>query len=571
MTDITSIRVSSWDRWIDPRSIPAADESVTERCSHELLQEALEGLDADLRAEIGSMKVTSAQVNRTGRFEVPPPRFMALPPGVTMDVPPITDLPPFCDVRVGIRTPGGQEQEAMIWVPLGWNSRFLGCTAGGDFTLTLGDQAQRHVQPPFALRNGFATATIDGTRVDTSAQEVIRADGTIDAELIANLAHRSLHAMTIIAKAIVGALHGRAPRFSYLVGDSVNGRQAMASAQFHPGDYDGIWSEDPAINWTRVIPAGLWPATVMHELDNVLPEEKLEAFRSAVLEACDGADGVEDGFLGAFEPIDLDPHKVVGTATPAGEITQLDAEVMELIWAGPRRVTGERLWFGPRPGTRSWGSHVAMGFPVGLCVTTDVDSQLVPAPFGLSPLMQRWVTRDPEANGIGLTFAEYESLFDQGCAEFAEIATDNPDLTAFRDAGGKLLLSHAGDDEVIPFQGSVNYYRRVIKAIGGLEETRAFARLFVTDGDMHNFCYGLGPGLTLARGMAALMTWVENGQAPETIIAESWSPQDRTLTATRPAYAYPGSTSYNGDGDPADARNYHQVPASEHVLRNFDL
>ena len=68
------------------------------------------------------------------------------------------------------------------------------------------------------------------------------------------------------------------------------------------------------------------------------------------------------------------------------------------------------------------------------------------------------------------------------------MATDNPDLSGFRDAGGKLLSWHGISDEIIPYGNSVTYRKSVEKVMGGNENVNSFYRLFLAPGVKH--CYG---------------------------------------------------------------------------------
>ena len=50
--------------------------------------------------------------------------------------------------------------------------------------------------------------------------------------------------------------------------------------------------------------------------------------------------------------------------------------------------------------------------------------------------------------------------------------TDNPDLTAFRDRGGKAIVWHGWADQLITAEGTLDYYTRVQQQMGGAEEDR---------------------------------------------------------------------------------------------------
>ena len=140
--------------------------------------------------------------------------------------------------------------------------------------------------------------------------------------------------------------------------------------------------------------------------------------------------------------------------------------------------------------------------------------------------------------------------------DFSELDTSDPDLSGLRESGGKLLLSHAMDDEVIPASGTLHYYRRVLEKMGGLEATSPFARLFMSPGEGHSHVTAAGPGLTRANGMVALMNWVEKGIAPDSIRTERYELSTGERTMTRMVCAYPNVAQFRGSGDRRDAENF---------------
>ena len=123
-----------------------------------------------------------------------------------------------------------------------------------------------------------------------------------------------------------------------------------------------------------------------------------------------------------------------------------------------------------------------------------------------------------------------------------------------------MLITQAVNDQVVQFGTVVDYYRRVVDACGGEERTRAFARLFCSDGDIHGTIASPGPGLTTASAMTALMAWVEQNEALEEIIAERIDVTTGEVIATRPVYPHPTATRYSGSGDPALASSYVRSP-----------
>lgn len=536
-------------QWVSFDAEPVDIAAITARCTPELLTRAI--------GHLGELDVVSASVNTSGQYTVPPPPFqlpMPLPNPLI-----VGDLPPFCEVIVNARGSGNHVATITVWVPLNWNERFLATLGGGNRTDSFSGQPEfiRSLTMPTALRNGFATATTDGAnksnRFDWGVNPETR---KFELELTENWIHRSTHEMTLIAKAVTEAIHGRAPKYSYAAGCSGGGRQALVEAQRYPDDYDGIWSSDPAINWTRFIPASLWPALVMKEIA-VLPVAKLRAFREAAIAACDGIDGLCDGIVGGFDACDFDARRIVGQATEAGEITERDAEAMNLIWEGPRTRDGRFFWHGLGAGNESWGDNTLLQ---GTCMVREIDGIFRPEPWDLAiAYIRGWLVKDLGWDWKTLTFDSFEQLCDQSVQQMAIAASDDSDLSGLRDSGGKVMITHGAWDFVIPHMGSVDYYRRVIEAIGSEEETRTFVRLFISEGDGHGVCRNPGPGVTIADAMATLMKWVEHGEAPDEVLGRTLDPATQETLATRPVYAYPYVPHYRGVGDAKEAESFRPV------------
>jgi hypothetical protein len=146
--------------------------------------------------------------------------------------------------------------------------------------------------------------------------------------------------------------------------------------------------------------------------------------------------------------------------------------------------------------------------------------------------------------------------------EFAAVASDDPDLRPFRASGGKIIITHGSDDQVVSHMGTVDYYRRVIDMIGSEGDTREFARMFISEGDAHSMCRPDGPGPTISGAMAALMNWVEKEQAPDELLGQGLT-RTGELKMTRPIYAYPMAPTYRGAGDPNDAASFRPVHFSK--------
>jgi len=161
--------------------------------------------------------------------------------------------------------------------------------------------------------------------------------------------------------------------------------------------------------------------------------------------------------------------------------------------------------------------------------------------------------QDPTWDWQTMTHERYLLLFQQSVLQYqAVIATDDPDLSAFRDAGGKVVFWHGAADPLIFFRGSVDYYQRLEEAMGGPGPTHRFARFFVAPGVGH--CGG-GQGAAPTDVLDAVVRWVEQGRAPSQLAGQR-TDSAGTVLLTRPVCQYPQAARYKGHGSTTDAKNF---------------
>lgn len=127
-------------------------------------------------------------------------------------------------------------------------------------------------------------------------------------------------------------------------------------------------------------------------------------------------------------------------------------------------------------------------------------------------------------------------------------ATD-PDLTRFRDAGGKMITYHGWSDTALNPMMAVNYYEDVLATTPGAAD---FYRLFMVPGMFH--CAG-GRGINRVDAFPDLVAWVETGAAPDRLVGERVD-RDGEVLMTRPVCPYPEVARHTGAGDAADAASF---------------
>jgi hypothetical protein len=378
--------------------------------------------------------------------------------------------------------------------------------------------------------------------------------------------YRSTHVTAVAAKVLVEAYYGKAPEYSYFKGCSTGGRQAMVQAQRFPWDFDGIIAGAPVLN---EIGDGLlhlvWSGRANLDEDGqpILSPTKLPHIRNAVLAACDANDGVEDGVLQdprtcTWQPKDMQcSGSVTDTCLTADEIG-----VVERIYAGAHNSKGERIF----PGGMSKGSEYEW---TPAFVAADGANPLVLNPNGMIGQFSRYLAFWEDGNGPGsdpLTF-DWDRDPPRLAMTEALYNAQNPDLRKFRDAGNKLVLYHGWDDLEIPPGLSVDYYETAAKTMGGYEATQEFFRLFMIPSVAH--CRR-GAGADAFDTISAIEAWVETGKAPDELTtyhlkkpqAYNGLPRIRFPISndefdwSRPAYPYPASATWSGEGDWKEAESW---------------
>lgn len=404
---------------------------------------------------------------------------------------------------------------AWVWLPLdNWNGRSIVVGGGGlsaGHELALIDPVLRG----FAAGATDAGLTLNNTIDAASGEWAIRSVGVLNTELIENFAHRSIHDVATISKAAVRAYYRSDAQYTYYSGCSTGGRQGYSAARWHPDDFDGILANAPALYTPRVSPGTFWPSVVMRNIA-APPTCIFEAYYNAIISACDSDDGVLDGIISKPEECKFDTETLLGTSIPCLDtrdlitISKTYAEVVSKILEGARSISGEFLWYG-----------VPFSAPFdGLASTSTTNGTTIPVPFSAGEAWIRYfVLRNPSYNTAEMDFSNFEAVYQSSVDTFTDVlGTDTPDMTRFQKAGGKLLTWHGLADPYITHESSLRYRRALEAKIGSPEKTNEFHRLFLAPGAGH--CSG-GVGPVPTDPLAALLNWVENGHAPDSLFANT--------------------------------------------------
>jgi Tannase and feruloyl esterase len=486
--------------------------------------------------------VTAAQVLPAGSFLPPGPA----PRPAALAV--YKSLPTFCRVQ-GVSKPSDDSHiEFEVWLPVaGWNGKYMGIGNGGSAgSITYTYTPNSHGLAD-ALMEGFAASSTDtghkGPGDDYSF-------GKGHPERSIDYFYRAIHETSVDAKAIIRTFYGVGAKYSYFDSCSNGGREALMEVQRYPADYDGVLAGAPSNFRTRLQLEMVWVSEALSaEPGSHFPSTKLPAIEAAALAACDARDGLKDGVIGEPDRCKFDPVVLLckGPETDAC-LTQPQLTALQKIYSGPRNSKGEQIFPGYEPGgetgaANAWASWITGSGP-------RQGSSVVRAEGFFASFLEP----DPRWKVKNFDFNRDVKALDDSPAALANAT--NPDLGAFKDRGGKLILYHGWSDAAVPPLSTVNYYSQVVSKMG--QKAADFSRLYMIPGMQH--CGG-GPGPNIFREpiTTALERWVENGAAPDTVIAVKYKVDgDPTsgVVRTRPLCPYPQVARYNGSGSIDQASNF---------------
>jgi feruloyl esterase len=453
----------------------------------------------------------------------------------------------FCRVRGTIRPSPTSNIRFEIWLPAAdWNGRYL----------QVGNEGLAGFIPrqPLAkaIEAGYAAGgTDDGT---TGASDL---SWQSDSERQRDYLSRAVHLTAVAGQQLVQDYYGRKAGRSYFVGGSKGGQEALEEVQKFPKDFDGVVASFPAIRGLNLVTTLFWAGQQMNRSpDAMLRPPQLELLHKAVLKACAGTDGglATDTFLTdplacRFDPARLQckaPQRVNKPRQAADCLTAEQVRTAQAIYRGPSNPrTGANVG-AALPRGSEWPSRgIGHGW-------TDFDGATIKR-LALEPNIGKTLGRE---NWDYRTFD-----FDRDVSRLVQIERSQspdsrPDVQAFADKGGKLILIHGWNDTAVPVSNSIGFYSEMVQAQkarhGGaddalaLEATRGFARMFLIPGYGH----GESSGLTPVDPLPTIVDWVEKGRAPEMLPSVQYQDGDpaKSVLMKRDICLWPGRPAVDGSG-----------------------
>ena len=435
-------------------------------------------------------------------------------------------LPPHCriDGMIDRRTGAGGKTYGIgfsVALPDNWNARFL-FQGGGGYNGT--------VRPPVGaaaagdssgLARGFAVASTDTGHQgnDKSFFE--------DQQAGLDFAYVAIGRVAAIAKQIVARYYGQQPRYSYFVGCSTGGREAMTMTQRYPDYFDGVVSGDPAMRTGYAEIGRAWTAAAFNQIapkdDSGKPAAGLvfsdsdkKLVVNGILNACDAQDGLKDGMIFNTRACKFDPVVLAcsGSKTDAC-LTSQQVAAIKKAFSGPRNLRGDLV-------------YPPSAYDAGISLP-GVLSRSAPG-----------TEIDVDRRVAAVVADAMNALTD----------TTSTYLSSFSGHGGKLLFYHGMSDTGFSPLDTIDYYETMSKANGGMDRVQSWSRLFLVPGMGH--CRGGAAALDDFDLLSATVSWVEKGIAPDAVVATGRAFPGRS----RPLCAYPKHAHFTGKGDPEDAKNF---------------
>jgi hypothetical protein len=446
-------------------------------------------------------------------------------------IPPAIINKPFCRVMGRISA----EINFELLLPQQFNGRFI-MGGGGGFVGTIQNAMRDHVGV------GYATAGTDTGHKEGEGAEW--AYNNMERQL--NFGRLAIHRTAVVSKSIIQAYYCKEAAYSYFLGCSRGGGQAMVEAQFYPQDFNGIVAGAPAYSWPAIgakfvgINQKNYPNP--KDLTPVLTSDNLKVLQEYIMKQCDNLDGLADKIINDprdcridLSKLPLCPNNQAGVAC----FTKEQIAVIKTVY-DPLVVDQKTIY---------------PGFPVGLEAEMGAWDAWIAGtnPYQKPSLHYMFSTNIFKYlvfNDPNWDYTKYDFKRFSDDTRFASSFLDatQVDYSEFKKKNGKMIMYHGWNDHALSAYSTIDHYEAAMKQDKDLS---SYIRLFLMPGVLH--CGG-GTGCDNVDWIGLIRDWVENNKAPDRVISSKVD-QGKTV-ATRPLLPYPKVTVYSGSGDASQEKSY---------------
>lgn len=494
-------------------------------------------------------------------------------------------LPTHCEVvgKLDERTGVDGQTYAIRYhlrLPENWNGRFF-FEGGGGTNGNLGAASGSIAMGmPGALARGYAVVSQDSGHSNELNSNPTAGGQTAfghDPEARRNYSYASLNKVSTVAKQLINNFYGKPADYAYFVGCSKGGQEGLAFAQKFPDVFDGIVASAPGMSLPKAAVAQLHdvqafgqlvkepdaPSFPFYRLPSAFSPAQFKTVEAAVLNACDDLDGLKDGIVGNFSACSsarvipaLEAKRCGNTAE--GCLTEQQILALKQSVEGPKDAEGKAIY-------TNWPWDAGIGSPAWqMWKLGNAQMPALNIITGASAMASMFTVPPTPVKADPQSLADYAMAFKTAqdsqkiyatSKSFTEsawqvMAMNSANLDAFKAKGGKLIVPHGVSDPVFSINDTLAWHSDVDKRYKGKADD--FMRVFPVPGMAH--CFG-GPSTNHYDAFAALTNWVENGVAPDQIIAAA-GPDTPWAGRTRPLCPHPKIARYNGSGSIDKAENF---------------
>ena len=452
-------------------------------------------------------------------------------------------------------------------LPIAWNGRFFYQANGGldGNVVTATGEIGGGGPTSDALNMGFAVISSDAGH--SSAQNPLFG---LDPQARIDYGYNAVATLTPMAKQVIKLAYGKAPDRSYFDGCSNGGRHAMVAAARSSAEYDGIIAGDPGFHLPKAAIGEMWSAQQLAKVatattSNGLPDittgftaAERQMVAAKILAKCDALDGASDGLIQDIKAcqanfsLSTDVPTCTNNVRDGTCLTSAQKDAVGNVFSGARNSAGTALYAsfpydaGLGPGWSAWKQANSITLdPAAAAFTFTTPPQSASVLSQLSAYALNF-SMDNDAPKIFATSGAYSES-----AWSFMTPPDETNLSALKQRGAKLMVYHGTSDPVFSSNDTTDWYQRLATANGG--DASNFARLYTIAGMNH--CSG-GPSTDQFDMLTPLVAWVEQGKAPDSVVATARDasnvvpntdvPASWGAGRTRPLCAYPKVARYQG-------------------------
>ena len=499
---------------------------------------------------------------------------------------PVAAMPAHCEILGKLQERAGAHGQTYairfhMRLPQAWNGRFV-FQGGGGTNGVVGDaQGALFGQPGgTALNRGYAVISSDSGHDNATNNDPQRQGiATFGHDAVArhNYGGGFIGPVVRTGKALIRAFYGRAAAFTYFVGGSKGGQEAMMAVQRYPREFDAALIGYPGFHLAHASIAQLWDAQAFAAvarglgaigtdglplINRAMSDDDIVLAQQAILAACDTLDGTRDGMIEAFGSCTT--ARVLpafGSITCAGDrpadktpqcLLPMQVAALRKVFAGAqtrdgRAVYSDWAWdagIGARTATSGGGGGVTQGWrmwKMGDHAAQANNGALIRLGAPSNSSVFRSPPLDVAADVTSLSryalSADIDEAFAAAQVKWGALGesvvdfmhADATDLSAFTRRGGKIILFHGVSDPVFSILDTLRWLKAVDRRAQG--QSGRFVRFYPVPGMNHG---GGGPATTRFDIFSQLVAWREGGVAPGAITATAgpdtpWPGRSRLL------------------------------------------